>query len=899
MPQNKSKIQHPAFSQPHCTALQIALVDLLASWNIEPAAVLGHSSGEIAAAYCAGAISQESAWKLAYYRGTVASYLSQSSNPKRGSMMAVALSQEAIIPYLAQITGTDELTVGCINSPTNITVTGAEQAIDALKELLDLANIFARKLSVGVAYHSTQMEEVASEYSRLVGEISRPYPYENRKHAPLMYSSVTGQIASPDQLRKGAYWVANLCSKVHFAEALLQMCSATSEKDGSQNLISAMDVNHLVEIGPHSALRRPVKETLAQCGYSSALQMGVSATESMLQLVGKLCRLGVVADLLAANNLSKSSGARTLVKLPAYPFNHSQVYWHESRLSKNFRFREHPRHELLGSATADWNPLEAKWRNIIKPSENPWTKDHKFNGSEIYPAAGIIAMAIEAVRQVRKSVIGRRIKGYRCKEVTFAKAVVLTMNAEGVETEFYLRPHNGQVTLSSERSDFRLCMLSNNEWVESCRGTIFVEYDEDEIEVDHNLEAKQAQKRYKGAYARGSKHCTSRVDSKQMYENLNALGFNFGPAFQSLGDVWYSDNGEAMATVQIHAWKSKVPTDEREIQQHVIHSTALDGVFHLTVTAITRGGWSPIPTMVPTHLQNLRISNDFLTQPDLESIKVYSTSKSKGYREADFDILALNAKTDEPVITLDGYRATAVTSLNISSSGGSHWRRLCYSIAWKPDLDLLDRKQLAVHCNDSVDRTQLYAGEMIDIAEIVCLYFMSEALKEISSTDCKGLEPHLEKYLDWMRYQCDRYDAKSVLSSLEGMKFMGDASYRDVVLSKLENSGPEGKVYITIGTNLVHILRGEVDPLELLFSGQLLQSFYSGSSFVANYQKISAFVDLCSHKNPNHSILEIGAGTGGATALILETLEPEDPNDKNRTPRYDQYTYTDISAGFF
>jgi len=384
-----------------------------------------------------------------------------------------------------------------------------------------------------------------------------------------------------------------------------------------------------------------------------------------------------------------------------------------------------------------------------------------------------------------------------------------------------------------------------------------------------------------------------------MYENFSAFGLVFGPTFRSLEEVSYSDNGEAIANIRLHAWKEKVSPDNKEIQQHVMHPTALDGVFQLTVAAFTRAGWIPIPTMVPTYIHTLWLSNDFFTQPDVDSIRVSSISKSKGYREADFDILAVNSVTGEPLIVVDSYRATAVTSLDVSSHSGSHWRRLCYSVDWKPDLELLDNKQLSAYCNASVASTQLYGGELIDEAELVCLYFMSEALRTAPQVKLKGLVSHLKKYMDWMRHHCEGHDAQAIMAGPEWRRFTNETLYREALLNNLEKSGPEGKLYVTIGRSLVGIIGGEIDAPELLFKEQILQDFYSSSSFVANYQKISAFVDLCAHKNPNLSILEIGAGTGGATGPILDILGPKDPADDHGSPRFEQYTYTDISPQFF
>ena len=813
--------------------------------------------------------------------------------------MAVAMSEEEITPYIMESIHKGKVTVGCVNSPISVTLSGTEAAIDAIKEIMDRKQIFARKLAVNVAYHSSQMNEIASEYLRSLQDLTPGTGSLATSGQPVMYSSVTGQAVSADLLRHGKYWLSNMVSKVNFLDAVVQMCQPAAAAQTSSGQREVSPVDYIVEIGPHSALQRPIKDTIRDMRYDSALKVDTSASRTLVDLAGRLRCHGLKVDLAKVNNCSSDAGAQMLTDLPPYPFNHSRTYWHESRLSSNFRFRKHPLHELLGTPTADWNPLVAKWRNIIKAADNPWIKDHRFNGSELYPAAGMIVMAIEAARQMSTLTETRPIRGYRFKDVSFMNALMLSMNAEGVETHFYLRPRKGHGTTSAEGSDFQLFTFLNNNWTENCRGLIFVDYVEADAEVDHGLESEQTSLRLQHLYKRGAQDCTIAVNSKQMYENLDQLGFNFGPTFQTLGDVSYNNDGEATATIQLHDWKEKISREVRNIQEHVIHPTALDGVFHLTVTAITRGGWTPIPTMVPTNLQTLWVSNDLLTDPGLESIRAYSRSVSRGYREASFDIMAVHPETYKPMITVDGYQATAVTTLATSSSAGSNWRRLCYSINWKPDIGLLSKEDLSTYCRIANTSTTTYPGEQIDQAELVCLYFISETLATLPHTVADIPSAKHKRYIEWMSHYCASPEARVALDSSEGRKVMEDQQYRDSLIDNLEKSGPEGRLYVSVGRKLGSILRNEVDALDLLFKGPILQDFYSSSSFTSNYQKIAAYVDLLAHKNANQRILEIGAGTGGATAPILHALGPRNPNDRHGTPRYDQYVYTDISMGFF
>jgi acyl transferase domain-containing protein len=146
-PDAESKIQLAKFSQPVCTVLQIALVDLLRTWNIEPVAVAGHLSGEIGAAYCLGAITKQTAWKVSYIRGHLCSGLKSKAPELHGSMMAVGLGSDEVKPYISTISA-GRLTIACVNSPSSVHCLWDEAGIDELLGRLKVDSVFARKLKV-------------------------------------------------------------------------------------------------------------------------------------------------------------------------------------------------------------------------------------------------------------------------------------------------------------------------------------------------------------------------------------------------------------------------------------------------------------------------------------------------------------------------------------------------------------------------------------------------------------------------------------------------------------------------------------------------------------------------------------------------------------------------------
>lgn len=372
-PESESRLSLAELSQPACTAIQIALVDLLESWDIVPAAVIGHSSGEIAAAYCSGAISSDSAISIAYFRGKSATLIAKNPN-LRGAMMAVSASAESIQPYLTGLES-GKVVVCCVNSPVNCTVSGDATAIDELKSQLSESRISFTKLKVEIAYHSPHMENVREEYLKFLTGMD---PALQTKPTTIpMFSSVTGNIIRPEELGP-SYWVKNLLSQVKFSGAvtsLLKFSDGHKTKHERNTLADAF-----IEVGPHSALRGPLTEifsngdkTFKDIPYISVLRRGHSAISTTLKAVGELYSAGYGVDLRTVNELSEE--AKMLVDMPVYPWNHSTLYWEESYLTRDYRLREQPRYDLLGYPAA--GTTHPQWRNFLRVRENPWIKHHK------------------------------------------------------------------------------------------------------------------------------------------------------------------------------------------------------------------------------------------------------------------------------------------------------------------------------------------------------------------------------------------------------------------------------------------------------------------------------------------------------------------------------------------
>ena len=154
-----SLINSPRISQPATTALQIALVSLLDSWNISPVSVVGHSSGEIAATYAAGALSLTYCMQLAYHRGVFAEALKDRRPDRPGAMLAIGTTPEKLRSMIHAI-GSDHIVIACINGPSLVTVSRDADKICQLQSDVESEGLFNRRLKVDVAYHSPHMQRL-------------------------------------------------------------------------------------------------------------------------------------------------------------------------------------------------------------------------------------------------------------------------------------------------------------------------------------------------------------------------------------------------------------------------------------------------------------------------------------------------------------------------------------------------------------------------------------------------------------------------------------------------------------------------------------------------------------------------------------------------------------------
>lgn len=899
-PDSPLDINDPEVSQTSTTALQMALYDLLQDLGVQASMVVGHSSGEIAAAYASGALSLRSACKVSYSRGTWASSLKFSRVETPGAMMSVDLPEaemrRAIKLFIARQPSPSIPYIACINSPNNVTVSGDEESIDALQVTLDADKVRTRKLKTGVAYHSPHMGAIAEEYAADLSLLEMAEPVRGTTKRPTMISSVSGEyVRDLHGVCTADYWVANLLSPVQFSKAM-SVVSAEMDKKRTRRLGEPkLDVRDVVEIGPHSALRRPILDCLEHHGvaqarsrYHSALSRGSPAVPSVLNLVGELYAIGYPVNVQKANEIGGRGPGdlRLLTDLPYYPFNHSKTYWHEPAISRNARLRNGAAiHELLGVPVPDWNPLEPRWRKFFDLNEMPWIGHHQVNGRIIYPAAGMVSMALQGAQQVADR--GRSIAAYQVRDAVFTAPISIG-KADRSEVQLHMRLDPSHTDQHATSLDFRVYSMGETGWFQNCSGSVQVLYQKDD-ENQNSATLRREQVFYQRKYAEALQRSTVKVPAEKMYDQFRSNGLQYGPAFQPLGDLAWDGRNRAVGTIKCFRWDGEYSQHDR--QPHIVHPTVLDGAGQLPWVSLTAGAEQVVVDgAAVTRIRHAWIASSGLSYPESSHLNACCTTSFRGLRGTDSSIFALDA-AGKVVLRVSGMETTAVGGDETGSRVHSP-RKLCYEMSYKPDLDLLDSTGLQQLVNAGLQTDPPPVSFYQDL-ELALFYFVTRALNTIELLNIRDtdMEPCIAKYVSWLRRQNTRYHSGDLPHSRpDWITRVQDDRTMEVLLDRLAATNPEGQFLISVGRNLAPIIRGQVDPLEVMFESGLASRHYEAvCDKIVCCSQLKNYLGALSHKDPQLRVLEVGAGTGSITRHVLDGL----------AGRFARYDYTDISGAFF
>ena len=492
-----------------CTlfAIEVALARLLESWGVKPDVLLGHSIGELAAAHIAGVWSLEDACLVVAARGRLMQAL-----PEGGAMVAIAATEDEVGPLL-----TDGVSIAAINGPASVVVSGERAEVEAVAEVFRLQGRKTSELRVSHAFHSPLMEPMLAEFREVLEVVDFAPP-----SIPVV-SNVTGRLATAEELCSPGYWLYHVRRAVRFADGVAALAAAgvtTALEVGPDAVLAAMAAT-----GPHGT----------GIAFVPAQRRGHAEVPALAGALGRLHTRGVRVDWTAF------FGPANAVDLPTYAFQRKH-FWltapgHGDAADFGQLASGHP---LLAAeiGLADHDGLVLTGRIGLR--SHPWLADHTIAGTALLPGTAFVEMALHAAERAGCDVVD---------ELTL-QAPLAVPEGRGVEVQAVVGP----VEDGRRGIEFYSRTEQDVAWTRHAVGVL--------AEAPAAEPAPITEWPPSGAEV---------VATGELYEELAAQGYGYGPLFQGLRTAWKRDD-VVFAEVAL-------PTRDEDFG---IHPALLDAVLHAT-----------------------------------------------------------------------------------------------------------------------------------------------------------------------------------------------------------------------------------------------------------------------------------------------------------------------------
>ncbi|GAA0442331.1 type I polyketide synthase [Streptomyces stramineus] len=839
-------------AQPLLFAVQVGLVALLRAHGVRPSGVVGHSSGEMAAAWAAGALSLDAAARV-----VVARSRAQATTSGDWGMAAIGTDEDRARHHLAPYEGL--LEIAGVNSGQDVTVSGDRAALARLGHQLGAQGVFFRDLGLDYAFHSHAMDPLKD---RLADALDGLKPQQ----ALLPYASpTTGTLLDGREL-DAAYWWHNLRRPVLFAAAAGQLWE--------------LGCDIFVEVGPHPVL----------CGYLRRLTGSRKAAPptAVVQTLsrdtpGPTAVRHALCHLLAAGARSDPATffprPGRVMDLPAYPWEREHHWtYHPTDWVRGCGDGtiDHP---LLGERAALAEPA---WHGPFDPARAPWLADHKVGETVVMPATGLVEMALAAGRRVHDASV-------EITDLTIPRALLLPFDDESqLELQTTVSADDGVVQIAGRAE-------AGGTWQQHARGRVRRMYAPTPPLVDTDRIA-------------GS--LTGRSSAEELYRRAARLGLSYGPAFRVLtGDLVYDDD-QVLARYDSETDRSGYEAHPGLLDgalqagAQLLDRGGTAGIRFLPVSIDRVRAWRPLPATGWFHVRS-RARTD---REPLWDVTVLSTNglvclTLEGCRLRRFDEGARVPGPHYTTVMRAAPREQDLGAAPLPAPGEvarlcrDEVRRICAAWRHSGQADSFDTaRELAAHFGagaggallpDTADRRTVFTPR--DLIRAGALPQYARALDLMLRTaHAHGLVEPLETGDSADTPPRDRH-WRTVRAPAPRERFRALAQERPGLAVDLTLLG-------TCGTQLVEVLRGNRDPVEQVFSDAnryLLEEFYTDSGMTWHVNRaaravMAAVVGTWPAGRPLR-VLEVGSGTGGTTAFLLPVLPPE------RT----RYVLTDVSAAFF
>ena len=887
LPGTTGELDDPQWKQPAIYALECALTALWSSIGVRPEVVLGHSLGEIAAAYAAGVLSLEDGLRFAAARGALIGAL-----PGDGAMAAVFASPSQVAAAL------DDYNAGCpgiglciaADNGAQQVVSGPREDVEALAARLESQDVRVVPLRKSPAYHSAMVEPALDDLEAALQTLDFSPP------SLTFVSNLTGAVASPDEPLDAAYWRRQARDAVEF-----RACVATTAELG---------VDAIVEVGPHAvigpmassiwphgsgslepftvaSLRRPSDETLAAPGEGTFVHAVAAAYEAGLPL-----RL---EGLFAGE-------ARCRIALPTYPFQRRR-HWIGAPKRRGFDAG----HPLLG-VRHDSPHGDLVFASEVGASDPGWLDDHRVFDQVVVPGAMFGAMAAGVLWS-------EGARSVTLEECQLHSPMILPIEQAEAEAGRELQLLcDGPKTQPPRRFEV-FSKGTADDWTQHMDGRMLPGLPPDAAPARVDLDAVRAG--------------LTRGDVASLYRNKISTKVVLGPAFRPLQTICYGP-GEAIGDVVL----------QEELRQGGMdmHPILLDGCFQVLMAARGQARRSGKTTYMPFGWERL-----WLVGPPPQHVVCHARMRGSGVSvEDEWDDSAEVLKADlklyapdgEPIGGVDGFtmkRATRTAMLAALTEVGD----LLYEVAWRErshaqgpeparlDADSTTEAAPIAPFSDYLQAEGVASAQRVELLADLDRLSRAYAVAAFEQLDClrdagAAFEPQAladelgigaEHRSLFARLLAMLGEAGVVVPGTDGKLVVDagrDESLPDAALgdpqqlaADLEALHPHGAYEIGLlrrcGGALVEVLQGRTDPLTLLFSSgePSAADIYRNScaARAGNRLLADALLAVCEAipEGSTLRVLEVGAGTGSATEAVLSVL-PEG--------RFD-YLYTDVSAAFF
>lgn len=533
--------------QPALFTTMVSLARLWRSLGIEPAGVIGHSQGEVAAAYVAGALSLRDAARVVALRSRALLELDGT-----GAMASINTSAGRVRELLADI---PELEVAAVNSPSTTVVAGTRAGVDRVLEVCERDGLRARRIQVDVASHTGHMEAIAEQTREALAPIT-PRPSEI-----LFFSTVTGDVLETENLGPD-YWFANLRRTVNF-------------DDGFQAAFQS-GYNAFLEVSAHPVLTSAMHESLDQfgsfadsCLIAGSIEREDAGLRRFLASVSTAHVHGVSPDWRKIYD----PACHQAVPLPTYPFQR-QTYWLASVHNANGGKPSglgltDPGHPLLGAMAELPGADRFQFSTRLSVATHGWICDHALHGNVLVPGAMLLELALHA---------GDKVASPRVEKLTMYTPV--TLPAQGaVQVQLVIgeaKAGRRAIAIYS-RQENEDAAAGENLWSLHADGVLTgpacaEDDDQHGLELWPPVGAEQA------------------LEPERAYETLAALGYHYGPIFQGMRAVWRRGE-DIFAEVAL-------PDSVADADKYGLHPALLDSAMQ-TVAAVA--------SMMPTEPGAIRL----------------------------------------------------------------------------------------------------------------------------------------------------------------------------------------------------------------------------------------------------------------------------------------------------